>query len=410
MELLNSLRDEQRSPRLYRLRFESATLEREFRDWQRRRHTIARVWLFIVLALVFGATSMFDARLFAMAPASVTTLRMLQWGLLVPATLFGAIVSYLAVEPRVQRTLQTIAVAGIWSGALAMRALALHDGFNVPAPFFGLVVIAVAFFGGFTWQRILAGASVFTFAAVIVEYAWQRAPFDAGLQAYGLLWMAVIAVAGSYTHELLSRLAWLNWRYARALATTDGLTGLTNHYAFHRLFRRVLAQAAREQRNVALALLDLDHFKSINDRYGHLFGDRVLREIGALLNREFAQRPLDLRARYGGEELALVWYDVRAETLPALMESLLDAIRELPFSDPATGARVRVTASAGMCWLVPDEHTATERVLHAADLLLYGAKADGRNRARLAAFADCTPASGLPLPAAIAAQKDLLRG
>ena len=408
MGLLNDLRAEQRSPRLYRLRFESATLEHDFRSWQRRRHTIARVWLFGVLALVFGMTSMLDAQVFAVEPASLSTLRAVQWGLLIPMTVLGALVSHPDVESRLQRSLQTIIVSGIWSGMLAMRVLALRDGFNMPALFFGIVVIAVAFFGGFTWHRILVGVSFFTFAAMAIEYAC--ATSHAGLQAYGLFWMAVIAVAGSYTHELLSRLAWLNGRYARELAASDGLTGLSNHYAFHRLLRRVIGQAAREQRNVAVALLDLDHFKSINDRYGHLFGDHVLREIGALLNRQFAQRPLDLRARYGGEELALVWYDVRAETLPALMESLLEAIREWPFTDPASGARVRVTASAGMCWLVPDANTAIERVLHAADMLLYGAKADGRNRARLAAFADCTPASGLPSSTATATDHTLLHG
>ncbi|NGY06328.1 GGDEF domain-containing protein [Solimonas terrae] len=410
MELLKSLREEQRSPRLYRLRFESAALELEFRDWQRRRHTVARVALFVVLGLAFALTAVFDEGLFAVPADSVATLRALQLGLLLPMTAIGAVISYIDISPRHQRTVQTIAVSGIWSGVLVIRALALHDGFNVPALFFSIVVIAVAFFGGFTWYRIVSGVAIFTFAGVIVEYTQQHAAFDAGLQTYGLLWMALIAAAGSYTHELLSRLAWLNWRYAKVLAATDGLTGLLNHYEFHRLFQRVLAQGAREERKIAVTLLDLDHFKSINDRYGHLFGDRVLREIGALLNREFAQRPLDLRARYGGEEMAIVWYDIQPEALPAMMEGVLDAIRNLPFVDPASDTRVRVTASAGLCWVQADENTATEKVLHAADLLLYGAKADGRNRARLAPFADCLPASELPLPAAIAAQKKLLQG
>lgn len=408
MERLTSLRNEQRRPRLFRLRFAAAGLEDDFREWQRRRHKIARVTLFIVFAFAFLLTSFFNAQLFATSAASAARLHLLQWALIVPTTVFGALISYLPMSARHQRTLQTITVFAIWSGVLATRALALHDGFNVPALFFGIVMIAVAFFGGFTWQRILSGVCIFVPAALTIEYLLQESRYDAGLQAYGLLLMAVIAVAGSYMHEFLSRLAWLNWRYAKELAATDGLTGLSNHYEFHRLFQRVLAQAAREKRVIAVALLDLDHFKSVNDRYGHLFGDRVLRDIGALLREDVAKRPLDLRARYGGEEMAIVWYDIKPHLLPSLVESLLDAIRSLPFVDPASGHRVRVTASAGVCWLQPDELTTPEQALHAADLLLYGAKNDGRNCARLAPFSECASASELSLPPEVAAHRERL--
>ncbi|WP_051277865.1 GGDEF domain-containing protein [Solimonas flava] len=385
MDLLASLRSESRPPRLYRLRLGPAHLEQEFRNWQRRRHAPARALLFAVLALGYGITPLFNVRLFNVPEDVLPALQTIQWLLVLPMAAAGALASF-APDPRVQRTVQACAAASIWAGTLAMRGLALHHGFDFPSQMLGMVMVAVAFFGGFRWTAILGGTLIGTALAIAVEYRGAAPGSNPGLQTFGLATMALIAVAGTYTHELLARLVWLNKRYAETLAATDGLTGLANHHDFHRSLERVLALAAREQRQVAVALLDLDHFKSINDRYGHLFGDRVLRRIGALLGAEVAKRPLDLRARYGGEEMAIVWYDVKAEALPGLIEGLLDEIRKLPFADPAGGLRVRVTASAGLAWLVPDEQTRAEDVLHYADILLYCAKSEGRDRARLAPY------------------------
>ncbi|MGH6911126.1 MAG: GGDEF domain-containing protein [Phenylobacterium sp.] len=385
MDLLASLRNERRMPRLYRLHFRSPELESEFHDWQRERHAIVRSLLFAGLALGYALTPLFNAELFG-APADVLpTLQTLQWLLVLPVLVCGALAGFLPVVAA-QRALHLAAVVTVWAGVLVARWLALRHGFNLPSQMFGMVVIAVAFFGGFGWQNILAGVFSFGGAAVFVEYHWATADSSPGLQTYCILFMGLVAVGGTYTQELLSRMAWLNKRYAEALARTDGLTGLANHYEFHRSFERALALAARERRTVAVTLLDLDHFKSINDRYGHLFGDRVLREIGAMLCTQVARRPLDLRARYGGEEMAVVWYDVKVDALPGLIEGLLDSIRSLPFADPGGGSRVRVTASAGLVWLVPGEDTRPEDVLHNADILLYCAKSEGRDRARMAPF------------------------
>lgn len=126
-------------------------------------------------------------------------------------------------------------------------------------------------------------------------------------------------------------------------------------------------------------LLDVDHFKQVNDRHGHLFGDEVLRRVGALVLERVARRPLDLRVRFGGEEIAVLWYDVDINCLQRSVAELLEAIRRLPLHDPATGAPVVVTASAGLTWLCPQGAVDPLAILRRADALLYRAKREGRD-------------------------------
>ncbi|NKF23122.1 GGDEF domain-containing protein [Solimonas marina] len=388
MDLLSSLRLEQRGLRLYRLRFGTLALETSFRDWQRRRYATSRTALFAVLAVVAILSDLFGSVLFATPAAAQPLMSLLAWGVIVPVTVAGAVLARSRLPGSLHRALMTVFVNLYWCAIVGMHALSLSYGYRFPACIVGLVLIAISTFGGFTWHRIVAGVLIYSFATIVIELKLQSPGDDIAFALYTLIASAIIAVAGSYTQELLFRLAWLNWRYADALASTDGLTGLSNHHEFHRMLQRVLAQGIRDQRPVAVALLDLDHFKSINDRFGHLFGDHVLREIGRLLTTKVARRPFDLRARYGGEEIALVWYDPKVESLPVMMETVLDGIRHLDFIEPRSGVRVPVTASAGLCWTTPREGETPERLLRAADVLLYRAKQQGRNCARLAAFSD----------------------
>lgn len=133
-------------------------------------------------------------------------------------------------------------------------------------------------------------------------------------------------------------------------------------------------------------VLDIDHFKRLNDRHGHRFGDDVLRAVGVAIRKASGRRPLDLRARYGGEEMVVVWYGAAPEALPKLAEAVLDAIRAVRLVEPVGTAVVSVTASAGVTWLVPQSGDQAGAVVEAADRLMYRSKAEGRNRMRLAAF------------------------
>lgn len=158
------------------------------------------------------------------------------------------------------------------------------------------------------------------------------------------------------------------------LATLDPLTGLYNRRHFLELLERELARSASHARPLALLIIDLDHFKSINDRHGHPAGDVVLRQVSAALDAN--ARDDFILARIGGEEFAAVLPEHEADAACAFAERLCRAVAALDL-DPQAGAR-RVTVSIGVAsWragmsLVGD-------LMRAADAQLYRAKQGGRN-------------------------------
>ncbi|GAA4978912.1 sensor domain-containing diguanylate cyclase [Kineococcus glutinatus] len=156
----------------------------------------------------------------------------------------------------------------------------------------------------------------------------------------------------------------------RLAAGTDGLTGLANRRTFDAGLDGHLARAERTGSPCSVLLIDLDHFKSVNDRHGHLAGDEVLTALAGVLAA--GSRPGDLPARYGGEEFAVVLPDTDADAATAVAERLRAAVERMPASVP-------VTASVGVATCGPRHRTAVE-LLAAADEALYEAKAAGRNR------------------------------
>ncbi len=154
-----------------------------------------------------------------------------------------------------------------------------------------------------------------------------------------------------------------------ALATTDPLTGLANHGAFHERFAEEVARAGRSGAPLTLVMIDLDHFKRVNDTHGHLEGDEVLREVARRL-RHCARRG-DVPARVGGEELAWLLPATDAPQGLEAAERLRAHIADTPF-----GAVGRLTASLGVASLGP---AGAADLAHRADAALYQAKEGGRN-------------------------------
>jgi diguanylate cyclase (GGDEF)-like protein len=159
------------------------------------------------------------------------------------------------------------------------------------------------------------------------------------------------------------------------LATTDGLTGLLNHRAFQARLDEQLAQAQRYGKRLSLILCDIDHFKSVNDTYGHPVGDLVLKGVARTLARE--ARSTDVVARYGGEEFAVVMPETDAAGGLAIAERIRERIAALPF-DTAQGT-LRVTMSLGVATF-PDDGPKKATLVERADGCLYHAKRHGRNR------------------------------
>lgn len=157
------------------------------------------------------------------------------------------------------------------------------------------------------------------------------------------------------------------------LATRDGLTGLYNHRTFYAVLENELARARRFQRPVSLLMLDIDHFKRVNDTHGHLAGDAVLTGLSELLGRR--TRAIDRVCRYGGEEITVILPETDLE---AAAERLRAAVEAQPF-DVNAGAPLRITVSIGVAsW--PAHAGGAEALVAAADEALHAAKRAGRNR------------------------------
>jgi diguanylate cyclase (GGDEF)-like protein len=163
----------------------------------------------------------------------------------------------------------------------------------------------------------------------------------------------------------------------RQLAITDELTGLSNHRHFYHQLAREVRRAQRYKRPLTLLMLDLDYFKSFNDRFGHLAGDQVLREVAEVLRRN--ARDVDILARYGGEEFAIILPETDLDRAALQAERVRAAVASHAFRGKDSNPQGDLTVSIGVATLVPGMRK-IEGLVHDADQALYRAKAGGRNR------------------------------
>lgn len=170
-----------------------------------------------------------------------------------------------------------------------------------------------------------------------------------------------------------------------ARAQVDGLTGLKNRAYFEQRISEEVAAAIRYGREVCLVMVDVDHFKNLNDTYGHPFGDLVLQRIGELLSG--CSRVTDGACRFGGEEFALILTETSLDGALVLAERLREELKALEFF--ARGERVSVSASFGICSaraLLESKTLDVRTLVEVADAALYAAKRGGRDRVAVAAL------------------------
>jgi len=164
------------------------------------------------------------------------------------------------------------------------------------------------------------------------------------------------------------------------LVARDGLSGLMNRRAFDEHLLRVWQHALRDQRSIAVFMIDIDHFKRYNDTFGHQAGDVALRCVADVI-QGFARRPLDIAARYGGEEFAMVLYDLAVPHIQNIADRLREAVQNLALNREAgESAGATVTVSVGVGLVSPTIGRTPQGALQLADEALYEAKRAGRNR------------------------------
>jgi diguanylate cyclase (GGDEF)-like protein len=161
------------------------------------------------------------------------------------------------------------------------------------------------------------------------------------------------------------------------MATTDALTALPNRRAFDVVIEVLFNEGMRNKTPVAIIMLDIDHFKSINDRYGHLGGDYVLSEAARIIKS--CLRASDFVCRWGGEEFLVIIKDCNKDGVMALAEKIRRTLEQA--SIMYKGKSVSITASLGACMLHPGQEV--DLAIERADKAMYLAKSAGRNKALL---------------------------
>lgn len=164
----------------------------------------------------------------------------------------------------------------------------------------------------------------------------------------------------------------------RSFMTRDGMTGLYNHTAIKEQLDRAIAEAAAREHDLCFAMIDMDHFKQINDSYGHPTGDRVLMALAKFLRHRL--RKTDLVGRYGGEEFAVILSGSEVGTAHSLLDRMRESFASIQF--PSAGEPFSATFSCGVAPL--SRYRRADELCRAADEALYEAKRGGRNRVQAA--------------------------
>lgn len=160
------------------------------------------------------------------------------------------------------------------------------------------------------------------------------------------------------------------------LAAIDKLTGLYNNRIYYSTLTGEITRARRNGRPISVLMLDIDHFKRVNDEYGHLAGDRVLEKLGLVLKE--CARSGNSVCRYGGEEFAIILPELGAEVASETAERLREIVEHTDF-DIGKDHRIKITVSIGVA-AFPESAGSAEELTKAADIALYAAKEGGRNR------------------------------
>jgi diguanylate cyclase (GGDEF)-like protein len=178
-----------------------------------------------------------------------------------------------------------------------------------------------------------------------------------------------VSVIGRAYNQMRERL--------QSIVLTDPLSGCFNRRGLNQLAEREVSRAIRQKKEIAVLAIDLDHFKRINDEFGHLTGDEVIREVGDLLRR--TARDADVVARFGGEEFTILAPDSSEEGAVILAERVMEAFRSYKFR--SLPPEVRITTSVGVAADFARDDEIAKTLLARADEALYVAKHNGRDRA-----------------------------
>tara|TARA_R100001244_G_scaffold60136_4_gene50505 strand:- start:31870 stop:33036 length:1167 start_codon:yes stop_codon:yes gene_type:complete len=290
--------------------------------------------------------------------------------------------------PRPSQACITLGMLGTLSFAALVSAIDQLVTSNITPLLLGCTLVALIFL-----HRPLSALLLFSFTLALFLLGIQQTQSDAAL-------LISNQVNGLSTCAIGLALAWLQWRNfvqfstqkqrledqqllleeqnvrLSYLADHDPLTGLLNRRAFSDIMQRELLRCQRSQQPLCLLMLDLDHFKTINDRYGHPVGDALIQQTARLLGSQV--RNIDSLARIGGEEFVLLLVDCPQEQGRQIAEKLRQLVEQQLCT--IDGHELRMTVSIGLSTLARGQQSSYESLYTASDRALYQAKHNGRNR------------------------------
>jgi len=367
-------------PGSLRLRF-PPELEAEYRasrrDTERR---WARMSLFVALSTVLGF-ALIDH--WVLPGPRIGHSDLVRFGLHLPMVVVMLVLSGERFYDKWYRPCIQIAAPlfGLGTVIMAMNAspeqLPLIAARLLLATFFFYFMINLSFHAALRTNAVLiagycAAAAVGAIPAYVATY-----------QLFVLFCANLIGALGCYALEHANRAAFLDRRRLADVAMHDGLTGLLNRAALEEQVRRLWRRAEESRQPVSVVLVDVDHFKAYNDRYGHQAGDQCLRDVAAAVGRAAKRRPHDLIARYGGEELIAILFGADRAHAENVARGVLDAVRELRIPHIGSVTRPYVTASVGAATVQPGSQYSHDLAVQLADRALYAAKERGRDRCAL---------------------------
>ena len=370
---LNSLVTERR-PGPFRLRF-GQFVEGEFRRvYAESNYPKTRP------ILVIGAAAIFVALIFAVMHDNLswqTAAFML--GVLLPTLMAALVMSYKEGSHGAYQVL--LALTALWIG-LVCTSITVRASLNGAPYYFGAEVAWIFLvwlvLGLHFWNAALIAVTISTI------YAWGMLTWQFPLKEVvfsGLTLLAVNLIGAYCCFKLESavRQAFLESRMLNDLAERDGLTGLYNRRRYDKDVEKLWRQSRRDQSQLTLLLVDIDHFKGFNDLYGHQAGDDALKRVAEVIAM-CAQRPLDFAARFGGEEFALVLYGPAQDFGREIPEMLRRSVEELRIPHAESTTSAWLTVSVGVAIVSPGNERSLAGAIQVFDEALYQAKEEGRNR------------------------------
>jgi diguanylate cyclase (GGDEF)-like protein len=262
--------------------------------------------------------------------------------------------------------------------AVALTAV-IYKSNGIPSAETAQIVVTMAAFlpmGLRFYQSVLASSAMVLFTAIAGITILPPDLWQGQFALLAVMIMAVpVAAVGGYLREYAHRRQFLLGAILQHQAQFDALTDLANRRLFQRHAAAAIAHAGRTDEQLVLAVVDIDHFKAFNDRFGHTAGDEALRLVAEVI-ADIARRPMDMAARLGGEEFAILLYGTDLDQAGSILDTMRRRIGNILVPDAAP-----LTVSIGATALGGREDL--DQVYSRADALLYASKREGRDRLTL---------------------------